>query len=194
MVARGVLGGCSSADRGTSPAEDASTTPDVGATDVATPKEGAAGSTDGGEAGSGDADDAGQPMAASAMPRATAGDAECVVFGATGQCILASACVPASEYPSFAGYCPGPADIECCFDIQTPPTPAGYAPMTDAEVTPPMTTWAVAILNDPTTYPMFSTTTMLFGTQLVLARVEWHPPDSNNNVVHRGVTLYVPAD
>jgi hypothetical protein len=56
-----------------------------------------------------------------------------------------------------------------------------------------MTTWAVAILDDPTMYPMFSTTTMLFGTQLVLARVEWHPPDSNNESIHRGVTLYEPA-
>jgi hypothetical protein len=42
-------------------------------------------------------------------------------------------------------------------------------------------------------YPMFSTTTMLFGTQLVLARVEWHPPDVNNTSIHRGVTLYEPA-
>ena len=41
---------------------------------------------------------------------------------------------------------------------------------------------------------MYATTTKSFGTQLVLARVEWHPPDSNNSVVHRGVTLYLPAD
>jgi hypothetical protein len=39
---------------------------------------------------------------------------------------------------------------------------------------------------------MYATTTMLFGTLNVLARVEWHPPDSNNSVVHRGVTLYEP--
>ena len=55
-----------------------------------------------------------------------------------------------------------------------------------------MTTWAVSILRDPVTYPMFATTTKLFGTLNVLARVEWHPPDFQNSVVHRGVTLYVP--
>ena len=45
-------------------------------------------------------------------------------------------------------------------------------------------------LNDPTHYPMFSTTTKTFGAQLLLARVEWHPPDFQNGIVHRGVTLY----
>jgi hypothetical protein len=39
-------------------------------------------------------------------------------------------------------------------------------------------------------YPMFSTAMQTFGTLLVLARVEWHPPDFQNGVVHRGVTLY----
>jgi hypothetical protein len=28
---------------------------------------------------------------------------------------------------------------------------------------------------------------------MVLARVEWHPPDFQNNAIHRGVTLYVPV-
>ena len=55
-----------------------------------------------------------------------------------------------------------------------------------------MTTWAVGILNDPITYPMFSTEMKTFGALTVLARVEWHPPDFQNNVVHRGVTLYAP--
>jgi hypothetical protein len=64
--------------------------------------------------------------------------------------------------------------------------------MQQSQVTADMTTWAVAILNDPVTYPMFSTTTKTFGTVAVLARVEWHPPDFQNSVVHRGVTLYVP--
>ena len=49
--------------------------------------------------------------------------------------------------------------------------------MQQSQVTPAMTTWAVAILHDPVTYPMFSTTTQTFGTLLVLARVEWHPPE-----------------
>ena len=42
-------------------------------------------------------------------------------------------------------------------------------------------------------YPMFSTTIQTFGTLMVLARVEWHPPDFQNSVVHRGVTLYEPG-
>ena len=79
-----------------------------------------------------------------------------------------------------------------------PPIPTGYRPMTQPEVTPEMTTWAVMILNDPTDYPMFGTTTKTFtiadgGTLDVLARVEWHPPDFQNGVVHRGVTLYEPT-
>jgi hypothetical protein len=74
-----------------------------------------------------------------------------------------------------------------------PPTPAGYVLMQQSDVTPDMTTWAVDILNDPATYPMFSTTTKAFGALTVLARVEWHPPDFQNAVVHRGVTLYEPA-
>jgi hypothetical protein len=65
--------------------------------------------------------------------------------------------------------------------------------MQQSQVTADMTTWAVAILNDPVTYPMFATTTKVFGAQTVLARVEWHPPDFQNSVVHRGVTLYVPG-
>jgi archaellum component FlaG (FlaF/FlaG flagellin family) len=64
--------------------------------------------------------------------------------------------------------------------------------MAQADVTAAMTSWAVSILNDPTDYPMFSTATQTFGTLTVLARVEWHPPDFQNSVVHRGVTLYEP--
>jgi hypothetical protein len=64
--------------------------------------------------------------------------------------------------------------------------------MQQAMVTAAMTNWAVAILQDPIGHPMFSTTTMSFGTQLVLARVEWHSPDFQNGAIHRGVTLYIP--
>ena len=121
----------------------------------------------------------------------------CEVYGAPGDCITTTACASMSEHTSYAGHCPGAASIECCIvtpsTANNPPTPAGYALMQQQDVTAAMTTWAVAILNDPTTYPMFSTTTMTFGTQLVLARVEWHPPDSNNETVHRGVTLYEPT-
>jgi hypothetical protein len=65
--------------------------------------------------------------------------------------------------------------------------------MAQAEVTSDMTTWAVDILHDPASYPMFATAARVFGAQKVLARVEWHPPDFQNGVVHRGVTLYVPV-
>jgi hypothetical protein len=98
---------------------------------------------------------------------------------------------------STPGFCPGPDDIQCCTltpsVADNPPTPAGYVLMAQDEVTSAITAWAVSILDDPTMYPMFSTTTKTFGSQLVLARVEWHPPDFNNSAVHRGVTLYVPA-
>ena len=57
---------------------------------------------------------------------------------------------------------------------------------------PGVTAWAVEILNRPALYPIFSATLRTFGTQTVMARVEWHPPDFQNNAVHRGVTLYVP--
>jgi len=68
----------------------------------------------------------------------------------------------------------------------------GWQLMQQSMVTTAMTNWAVMILQDPVTYPMWSTTMQTFGTQLVMARVEWHPPDFQNSAVHRGVTLYVP--
>jgi hypothetical protein len=75
-----------------------------------------------------------------------------------------------------------------------PPTPAGYQPMPQSQVTSAMTTWAVGILHDPFTYPMFSCATETFGTLAVLARVEWLPPDFQTSVVHRGVVLYERGD
>ena len=199
-VVAALLAGCSSADTGPGPAThgDASTTADVGATDVTAPKDTGAGSTDAGEAGGGDAegdtssggDGAGDGGDGAASP-------ECAPYGSPGQCITVSACAALGDHTSYAGLCPGAADIECCIvtpsTANNPPTPAGYVLMQQADVTSAMTTWAVAILNDPAMYPMFSTTTMLFGTLLVLARVEWHPPDANNGAIHRGVTLYEPA-
>ena len=132
------------------------------------------------------------------MPRATAAtEAECAPYGAPGDCITTTACAALGDHTSYPGLCPGPQSIECCIvtpnPANNPPTPAGWALMQQADVTTAMTSWAVAILNDPAMYPMFSTTTILFGTLLVLARVEWHPPDANNMSIHRGVTLYEPA-
>lgn len=120
----------------------------------------------------------------------------CSVFGAPGACMTLGDCAALGDHTSYAGHCPGPADVQCCIRTPSvadnPPIPAGYKLMMQSEVTPAMTAWAVAILHDTATYPMFSTTTMPFGALTVLARVEWHPPDFQNDVVHRGVTLYEP--
>jgi len=124
-------------------------------------------------------------------------DDGCTVNGIGGHCMPTASCAAMSGYQSTAGHCPGAADIQCCTPTpdlaSNPPVPAGYRLMMQSEVTTAMTDWAVAILHDDTTYPMFSTAMMTFGTQPVLARVEWHPPDVNNMTVHRGVTLYVPT-
>jgi hypothetical protein len=73
-----------------------------------------------------------------------------------------------------------------------PPVPTGYELLPQADLTAAMTAWATSILNDPTDYPLFATASQTFGTLMVLARVEWQPPDFQNAVVHRGVTLYEP--
>ena len=127
---------------------------------------------------------------------ADGGVTSCEWGGAPGQCLPVSACAVIAGHSSEVGSCPGPANIQCCIVTpavaDNPPIPAGYQLMTQAQVTAAMTNWAVMILDDPADYPMFATTTQTFGTQLVLARVEWHPPDFQNGVVHRGVTLYIP--
>jgi hypothetical protein len=117
--------------------------------------------------------------------------------GVFGDCITTTECTALGNHTSTPGYCPGPSDIECCTltpsVANNPPVPTGWTLMQQSAVTPAMTTWAVSILNDPVTYPMFSTTTQMFGSQNVMARVEWHPPDFQNSAIHRGVTLYVPG-
>lgn len=92
--------------------------------------------------------------------------------------------------------CDDAADAACSMPSVAgdPPAPAGYQPLLQSQVTSAMTTWAVGILRDPSTYPMFSCTTQVFGPLTVLARVEWLPPDFQNSVVHRGVVLYEPGD
>lgn len=144
------------------------------------------------------------PSPPAATDAAIAGDAispdasaACAYEGAPGTCIATADCAALANHSSFAGLCPGPAAIQCCVETPSvannPPTPVGYKLMAQADVTPAMTSWAVMILHDPMTYPMFSTTTMVFGALTVLARVEWHPPDFQNNAIHRGVTLYEPT-
>jgi hypothetical protein len=148
-----------------------------------------------------DGADGASPMdSAAVMDAADAADADggCFVssVGVYGQCLTTAACAALGSYTSTPGYCPGPASIECCTVTpnvaDNPPVPAGWVLMQQSAVTPAMTTWAVAILQNPTTYPMFSTAMQTFGTLDVLARVEWHPPDFQNSTVHRGVTLYQP--
>ena len=118
--------------------------------------------------------------------------------GVFGQCMTLAACAALGPYTSTPGYCAGGSGIECCAKTPSvadnPPFPAGWSLMMQSEVTSDMTSWAVAILHDPTTYPMFSTTMRVFGSLLVMARVEWHPPDFQNQTVHRGVTLFEPTD
>jgi len=136
-------------------------------------------------------------VAIDAAPDTSDASAACAYEGEPGACIATSACAAIVNHSAFAGLCPGPTDIQCCVETPSvannPPTPVGYKLMMQSDVTPAMTTWAVMILNDPSGYPMFSTATMVFGTLTVLARVEWHPPDFQNNAIHRGVTLYEPT-
>ena len=123
--------------------------------------------------------------------------AACAYEGAPGTCVATTSCAAIANHSAFPGLCPGPANIQCCVETPSvannPPAPVGYKLMMQAEVTPEMTTWAVTILDDAADYPMFATTTMVSGTLTVLARVEWHPPDFQNNAIHRGVTLYEPT-
>ncbi len=130
------------------------------------------------------------------------GPASCSVDGNPGKCIDVGSCAAIGDHSSYKGYCAGPSSIECCVDTpdvaDNPPLPMGWTLMKQADVTTDMTSWAVLILKDPGDFPMYATTTKTFMTktsssQLVMARVEWHPPDFQNGVVHRGVTLYVPG-
>jgi hypothetical protein len=118
-------------------------------------------------------------------------------YGVYGSCMTTASCAALGDHTSVSGFCPGPSGVECCIDTpdvsDNPPVPMGWVLMQQSMVTAAMTNWAVMILDDPVTYPMWSTTMQTFGTQLVMARVEWHPPDFQNNTVHRGVTLYVPG-
>lgn len=119
---------------------------------------------------------------------------ECEWGGAPGKCLAASACSAIPDHRGESGSCS--AAQVCCIDTpdlaDNPPFPAGYKLMTQAQVTPAMTNWAVMILRDKVTYPMYATALQTFGTLQVLAQVEWHPPDFQNGIVHRGVTLFVP--
>ena len=75
-----------------------------------------------------------------------------------------------------------------------PPVPYGWRLMDDAAVTPAMSAWAVGLQADEAGLPMFWTVERNFDAAAVLARAEWHGPSARRPDVHRGVTLYVPAD
>lgn len=189
---------CASAPESGHPAHSSSTTgaftTGVGAgTGGAGPGGASSAEGAGGVGGTGGASDAG---AGDASPDGGTGT-DCSVDGFPGKCMMVSSCAALPGYSSTPGFCPGPADIECCTMAPSvadnPPIPAGYKLMAQADVTQAMTDWAVSILDDHTTYPMFSTAMKTFGTLMVLARVEWHSPDFQNNKVHRGVTLYEPG-
>ncbi len=184
--------GCSSSESATSPS--------IANADAAVTDDAASLSVDGSQSVDAPAPNATDAADDSADAGALDGDVAdgnaCEWGGAPGECMTLTACAALTDHSSYAGQCPGPATIECCITTpnpaDNPPTPTGYKLMQQSEVTADMTTWAVAILNAPATYPMFSTTTKTFGTLDVLGRVEWHPPDFQNGVVHRGVTLYEP--
>jgi hypothetical protein len=150
------------------------------------------------DAGDGDAAMDATPEDAAIADAATDSDAGCFEStGVWGTCMSTTDCATLHQTAT-PGLCPGAADIQCCAPTpnvaDNPPVPAGWKLMAQADVTQPMTAWAVTILQHPATYPMFSTTTQTFGVILVMARVEWHPPDFQNNTIHRGVTLYEPIE
>jgi len=74
-----------------------------------------------------------------------------------------------------------------------PPPPNGTR-LWSKPVSPAMTAWAVSLLNSPGAYPIFATATRQFGSDNVMARVEWHPWTYRNGVKvagqFRGITLY----
>ena len=191
LLAACSLGAC----LGAGPAEGGPDGGDAGEVAAVGQDAGALGPGDAGDAGPDP--DGGTPVVDGGEDGGDETDGGCFLSsGVYGQCLSISNCAALGSYTSTPGYCPGPADIECCAPTpnvaDNPPIPMGWQLMQQSAVTPAMTSWAVAILDAPTTYPMFSTTTQTFGSLLVLARVEWHPPDFQNSTVHRGVTLYVP--
>jgi hypothetical protein len=129
------------------------------------------------------------PDVADAMPDAAR--PQCQYGGAPGRCLTAASCSLMSGYSPF----PSPScGTSCCVVTpdarNNPPIPAGWKLL--SPVTAEESAWAVMIFRDPVTYPMFAVSYMTFGTQLVMARVEWHHADSiNPTEPHRGVTLYV---
>jgi hypothetical protein len=149
-------------------------------------------------ASEGGSDTGGGPTSDATVDSADDSGNDCEVFGAPGECLDVATCHAVGGHTPYAGQCPGPASVECCIvtpsTANNPPVPVGWVLMMQSQVTAAMTSWAVMILDDPTSYPMFSTTLMTFGTLLVMARVEWHPPDFQNSAIHRGVTLYEPTD
>ncbi len=190
------------ADSEGGPSRDAGTS-DAGFSEAGTSDGGTSdGSTSDGSTSDGSASDGNTSTTdAHVAPEASvdaAGGCFLSTVGVFGQCITTADCTALGEHTSTAGFCPGaPPDVECCTTTpnvaDNPPVPAGWVLMQESAVAPAMTAWAVMILDDPTTYPMYSTTIQTFGTLMVLARVEWHPPDFQNATVHRGVTLYQPV-
>ena len=115
----------------------------------------------------------------------------CTIAGGTGGVTVT--CAPRVDAGDAAEAADAPdADASPPSVSQNPPVPAGWGLIPQPEITPDMIDWSVMILDDPTTYPMFSTAMRTFGVVTVLARVEWHAPDAQDAVVHRGVTLYEP--
>jgi hypothetical protein len=137
--------------------------------------------------------DASQPLDGAVAP-SDGGLVPCSVNGNPGQCWDATQCAALPAHSAVAGSCSGPASVQCCVltpnVANNPPVPTGWMLMQQANVTAEMTNWAVMILRSPGPYPIWTSVLRTFGTLTVMARVEWHAPDFQNPVVHRGVTLY----
>ncbi len=183
------VAGCSGgSDAGHAPSSDATTAFDGGAeTDATDATLSEAGQSQDSGLGDGRMGDATSDGAPEAQP-------ECAPWGAPGQCLEVDACASLSDHTSIADACADPPGA-CCIVTpnvaDNPPVPAGWELLMQSLVTAELTAWAVQILDDPATYPMFATATKVFGSLTVMARVEWHPPDFQDMTIHRGVTLYV---
>ena len=85
------------------------------------------------------------------------------------------------------------AGIAC---IPNPPPPEGWAYAGASAVTAGVPPVCVAIINDPTTYPMGSFVQQYVDGNLIAVRVEWHNllGASNTSGCFRGSNIFSPTD
>lgn len=79
---------------------------------------------------------------------------------------------------------------------QNPPPPANWRYMPQSDVTPAMTTWSIHLLNDTADWPGPPPYTLIpnvIDGKAIKAQVQSHPPDAQNPIVHRGISLFEPV-